>query len=234
MPRADPTRAYSTPVCGCSPASSTAKPTGQEQHLSKSTRGSRTRSSAASAKRRTPSSSSPREPGPAPRPEASTTATRMRQRTCEMRSSNCSDGATRHERRNPSRGDRAGASPDSARPWPPCPRSQRERPMDYGSRTPRNGMEGRVSNAHRTRETSLTTDPAALNGPDRDQSHTSASRPFFAVVTIARPGVRHDVSRGANATPNPEPGPRLARDRDTHRRLTAGAPRTGSGTGQQS
>ena len=97
-------RTSSTPVCGCSPASSTAKPTGQEQHWSKSTRGSRTRSSAASAKRRTPSSSSPREPGPAPQPEASTTATRMRQRTWEMRSSNCSDGSTRHERRNPSTG----------------------------------------------------------------------------------------------------------------------------------
>ena len=97
-------RACSTPVCGCSPASSTAKPTGQEQGLSKSTRGSRTRSCAASAKRRTPRSSSPREPGPAPQPEGSTTATRMRPRTYETRSSNCSDHATRHEHRTPSRG----------------------------------------------------------------------------------------------------------------------------------
>ena len=33
-------------------------------------------------------------------------------------------------------------------------------------------------------------------------------RRALAVVTVARPRVRHDVSRGADATPNPEPGPR--------------------------
>ena len=30
---------------------------------------------------------------------------------------------------DPIKGDRAGDSPDAAHPWPPCPRSQHERPM---------------------------------------------------------------------------------------------------------
>ena len=58
-----------------------------------------------------------------------------------------------------------------------------------------------------------------------DQTATSRTDQCITPLRCRRDdrstGVRHHVSRGADATQNPEPAPRLARDRYTHRRLTA-------------